>query len=81
MVNEMKNLIENNDMLKNLMGNDGNSVLSAITNIMGNNNIMSQVFESDAFKNDIVKATENKTDFLDIFSTVFNQVATNPKVF
>jgi hypothetical protein len=37
MINEMKNLIENNDMLKNLMGNDGNSVLSAITNIMGNN--------------------------------------------
>jgi hypothetical protein len=82
MINEMQQLIQNNDMLKNIMGdNDGNSILTAITNIMGNNQVMSNVFESEAFKNDILTATENKTDFLDIFSTVFNQVATNPKVF
>ncbi len=42
---------------------------------------MSKIFDSEAFKQDITKATENKTEFMDIFCSVFDQVANNKKVF
>ena len=68
-------------MLKKLAGGDSEqNIMNVINSIMGNKNIVDSIFNNEAFQ-DISKATEDKEDFLDIFSAVFSQVATNQKVF
>jgi hypothetical protein len=55
------------------MGDQSDSTIhTAIKNIMSNQTLMSKIFDSEAFKEDITKATENKTEFLDIFCSVFD---------
>ena len=78
--NPMQQILANNGILKNIIGDEDTNLMSAISNIMGNENVMSKILTSGAFK-DIEKATENQTEFTDIFQTVFKQVATNKGVY